>query len=123
MKRIHFLRILLIFFFLFAGANHFINPNFYFDQIPPYFNDKEFINYASGIIEIVLAFGLIFPRTRMLSSIGIILLMTAFIPTHWYVIEQKGCLPSAYCVPIWAAWLRLIILQPLFIYWAWVVRK
>lgn len=123
MKRKYFLRISLICFLLIAGTYHFINPNFYFDQIPPFFKNKELINYASGTIEILLALGLVIPKTRMLSSIGIILLMIAFIPTHWYVIEQKGCIPSAYCVPIWVAWLRLIILQPLLMIWAWAVRK
>lgn len=117
------LRILLIAFFLFAGSYHFINPSFYYDQIPPYFTNKELINYAAGTIEILLALGVWNKPTRHWASLGIVMLLAAFIPTHWYVIQQNGCIPTAYCVPIWIAWLRLLILQPLLMWWAWVVRK
>jgi len=118
------LRIFLIAFFLFAGSYHFINPSFYVDQIPPYFSDhQQFINYAAGFIEILLAIGVLIPKTRLLATKGIILLLLAFIPTHWYVIEQNGCIPTAYCVPLWLAWVRLLILQPLLMLWAWSVRK
>jgi len=102
---IKILRILLIAFFLFAGSYHFINPNFYIDQIPPYFSDyKQFINYAAGFVEILLAIGVLISKTRLLAIKGIILLLLAFIPTHWHVIEQNGCIPTAYCVPLWLAW-------------------
>ena len=118
------LRLLLIPFFLFAGSYHFINPSFYFDQIPPYFTGfKQQINYLAGILEILLAFGVAIPKTRFFAVLGIIFLMIAFIPTHWYVIKQDGCIPTAYCVPVWVAWFRLILLQPLLILWAWSVRK
>ncbi len=120
MKR--FFRILLIVFFLFAGSYHFINPNFYFDQIPPFFSNKIFINYIAGVLEIILAIGVAIKKTRRIASIGIIILLIAFIPTHWYVIQQNGCIPTAYCVPIWLAWVRLLVLQPLFIFWAWGVK-
>ena len=120
---IKILRLLLISFFLFAGSYHFINPSFYYDQIPSFFSNKEFINYTAGTIEIILAIGLLIKRTRLLAAIGIIILMLAFIPTHWLVVQKDGCIPTAYCVPLWLAWLRLIILQPLLILWAWSVRK
>jgi len=117
------LRLFLIGFFLFAGSYHFINPEFYFDQIPPYFSNTTFINYASGALEILLAIGVAIPKTRFWSVNGIILLLVAFIPTHWHVIQQNGCIPTAYCVPLWLAWARLLVLQPLLILWAWSVRK
>ena len=117
------LRILLIGFFLFAGSYHFINPHFYFDQIPDYFANKELINYAAGTIEIALALGVAFKKTRFWAAIGIVILLLAFVPTHWLVIQKDGCIPTAYCVPLWLAWARLLVLQPLLILWAWVVRK
>ncbi len=117
------LRILLIAFFLFAGSYHFINPSFYFDQIPDYFSNKLLINYTAGSIEILLAVGVAIKKTRFWAVIGILLLMLAFVPTHWLVIQKNGCIPTAYCVPLWLAWVRLLILQPLFMLWAWSVRK
>ncbi len=116
-------RILLIGFFLFAGSYHFINPSFYLDQIPPYFSNSSLINYVAGSLEILLAIGVAIPKTRYWAAIGIVVLLVAFVPTHWYVIEQDGCIPTAYCVPLWLAWARLLVLQPLFIFWAWSVKK
>ncbi len=121
MKRVS--KILFIGFFLFAGSYHFINPSFYVDQIPPYFSNTTFINYAAGILEIALAIGVAIPKTRYLAAISIILLLFAFVPTHWHVIEQNGCIPTAYCVPLWLAWVRLLFLQPLLMLWAWSNRK
>ena len=117
------LRISLIAFFLFAGSYHFINPAFYYDQIPSYFSNREFINYFAGSVEILLALGVAFKSTRFWAAIGIIVLMLALVPTHWLVIQKDGCIPTAYCVPLWIAWLRLIVLQPLLMLWAWSVRK
>ena len=119
---IPFLRFLLIGFFLFAGIYHFINPSFYFDQIPDYFSHKEFINYTAGTIEILLSLGMAIKKTRYWAAMGIILLLIAFVPTHWLVIQKGGCIPTAYCVPLWLAWVRLLILQPLLMLWAWFVR-
>ena len=120
---IKFLRITLIAFFIFAGSYHFINPEFYFDQIPSFFSNKEFVNYAAGVIEIILAIGVAINKTRFIAVVGILILMLTFIPTHWLVIQQDGCIPTAYCVPLWLAWVRLLILQPLLMLWAWSVRK
>lgn len=120
---IKWLRISLIGFFLFAGSYHFINPSFYFDQIPDYFSNKALINYTAGTVEIILALGLAIKKTRFWAAMGIILLLLAFIPTHWLVIQKDGCIPTAYCVPLWLAWARLLILQPLLILWAWYVRE
>ena len=117
------LRIFLIAFLFFAGSYHFINPSFYYDQIPPYFSNRELINYTAGTVEILLVIGVVFKRTRFWAAIGIIVLMLAFVPTHWFVIQKDGCIPTAYCVPLWIAWLRLIVLQPLLMLWAWSVRK
>jgi len=117
------LRILLVVFFLFAGSYHFINPSFYYDQIPPYFSNPTVINYSAGILEILLAIGIAIKKTRYWAAIGIVFLLVAFIPTHWHVIKQDGCIPTAYCVPLWLAWVRLLVLQPLLMLWAWYARK
>jgi uncharacterized membrane protein len=81
------------------------------------------INYTSGIFEIILAIGVAIPKTRLLAVKGIILMLIAFIPSHIYFITEGGCMSDSLCVPIWVAWVRLIIIHPLLIYWAWSVRK
>lgn len=114
---------LIVVFYLFAGINHFINPEFYLPLIPPFFPFPNTINILSGIIEILLAIGLALPRTRKIASHLIILMLLAFIPSHVYFIQIGSCINEGLCVPEWVGWLRLIIIHPLLIYWAWIVGK
>lgn len=120
---ISILRLVLIVFYAFAGAYHFIDPHFYSDLIPVYLPYHSFINYASGFFEIVLAIGVALPKTRLLAVKGIILLLVLFIPSHIYFIQVGSCVESAFCVAPWIAWLRLIVIHPLLMFWAWTVRK
>jgi uncharacterized membrane protein len=118
-----FLRIVLIGFYTFAGSYHFINPEFYLDLIPDYLPYHNFINYVSGTLEMILAIGVALPKTRVLAVKGIIFLLILFIPSHVYFIEVGSCVESAFCIAPWIAWIRLLIIHPLLIIWAWVVRK
>lgn len=120
---IKFLRIILVGFYVFAGSYHFINPEFYSDLIPDYLPFPSFINYASGTLEIILGIGVAFPKTRLLSAKGIILLLFLFIPSHVDFILKGSCVESAFCVSPWIAWIRLLIVHPVLMYWAWAVRK
>lgn len=108
-------------FYLFAGINHFINPAFYYPLIPPYFGHEESINILSGLAEIACAALLLYPPTKKWACYGIILLLLAFVPAHIYMLKTGICL-GASCAPEWALWLRLILLQPMLILWAWKNR-
>lgn len=109
---------LLVGFYLFAGSLHFVMPAFYLALIPPYFPYPEAINYASGAAEILLALLVAWPNTRALGAWGLVVLLLAFLPAHWYVIEQGGCTASL-CVPAWVAHLRMWAVHPLLLYWAY----
>lgn len=110
-------------FYLFAGANHFISPEFYDGLIPPYIPNHHFVNLLSGAIEIGLAIGLVIPKTRKISAILIIAMLVAFIPSHVYFIQIGGCIADGLCAPLWVGWMRLIVIHPLLIWWAWSARK
>jgi len=118
-----FLRYLLIGFYLFAGSYHFVNPDFYYGLIPDYLPYPKLINYASGVLEILLALGVIFPKTRLFAAKGIILLLLLFVPSHIYFIQVGSCIENGLCVPEWLGWLRLVVIHPLLMLWAWVIRK
>ncbi|WP_339624770.1 hypothetical protein [uncultured Winogradskyella sp.] len=120
---ITFLRLLLIVFYAFAGSYHFINPEFYADLIPDYLPYHNVINYASGLLEISLALGVALPKTRFLAVKGIIVLLILFVPSHVYFIQIGSCVESAFCVAPWVAWVRLLIVHPLLIFWAWTIKK
>ena len=121
MKR--FSQYLQVAFYLFAGSYHFINPDFYAGLIPDYLPFHDFINLASGVIEIILGLGLLFPATKKLASYSIIAMLIAFIPSHVYFIQIGGCIEGGLCTTMWVAWIRLIIVHPLLILWAWSARK
>jgi uncharacterized membrane protein len=110
--KISFKRLLLylaIAFYFGAGLNHFANPEFYLPLIPPGFGNKEWINIAAGIAEIIAALGLMIPVTRRWAAYGLILLLIAFIPSHIYFIQIGTCVSGSLCVDEWIAWARLVL--------------
>lgn len=113
----------LIFFYFLAGVNHFVMPEFYFPLIPPSFRFVSTINWISGVLEIFFALGLCFSATRRFAAIGIVLLLIAFLPSHIYFIQIGACASDSLCVPGWVAWLRLVVIHPLLIYWAFLFTK
>ena len=109
-------------FYIIAGVNHFINPEGYEKIIPPFFPAIEIINILSGIVEILLGILVFIPTTRKAACYGIIVMLIAFIPAHVYMIKTGFC-AGEFCLPGWALWLRLLVLQPLLIFWAWKNSK
>jgi uncharacterized membrane protein len=110
-------------FFIVAGINHFIQPDFYFPLIPDYLPWPKFINLASGILEVFLGLGILLPSSRKVSAAGILVLMVLFIPSHVYFIQIGSCVEDGLCVPEWMAWVRLVLIQPLLIVWTLYVSK
>jgi uncharacterized membrane protein len=113
---------LMIIFYLLAGLNHFRSPANYLAIIPGYLGNASYINVAAGISEILLAILLLISLTRRIAAYGIILMLLAFIPTHVYMLQYHICIGD-YCPPVWMLWFRLVILQPLLIWWAWSIRN
>lgn len=118
-----FFKYLLGIFFIFAGRNHFANPEFYYPLIPDYLPYPEFINSASGFIEILLGLGLMFKKYSKVAAWGIIVLLLIFIPSHIYFIQLGSCIENGLCVPEWVAWLRLVLIHPLLLYWGYVFTQ
>ena len=105
--------------YLLAGVNHFRVPESYIRIIPPYIPLPKLMNLLAGIFEILFGFLLIFKRSRILAAWGIILMLIAFLPVHIdMVIHAPFQLGSLHVTPL-VAWVRLVVLQPLLILWAW----
>jgi uncharacterized membrane protein len=115
--------LLLVVFYVAGGVNHFVHPEAYLPIIPPYLPYPGLINFASGLLELILGTMLVFSKTRQLAAYGIVILLLLFIPTHIYMIQKGGCMSEAICIPSWVAWIRLFPLQLLLIGWAWWHRK
>jgi uncharacterized membrane protein len=103
-------------FFLSAGANHFVNPEFYLRIIPPYLPAHDAINAISGASEMIIGAMFAFPQTRRLAGYLAIALLIAVFPANIYLFQHQELFPG---VPPIAHALRLP-LQALFIAWAYV---
>jgi uncharacterized membrane protein len=114
----------MVIFYLYAGYYHFVNPYFYYSIIPPYLSAWEkSINLTAGFIEIGLALLLIPDSTRRFAALGIIVMLLAFIPSHIYFFEKGNFKLGDFTVTPMIAWIRLVIIHPVLIIWAWWVSK
>ena len=77
-------------FYIVAGINHFINPDWFVRIVPPILPFKAALVYVSGVFEIVLGSLLIFPKTRFIAGWGLILLLLAVYPANIYVALSNG---------------------------------
>ena len=110
-------------FYVLAGINHFVNPQFYYPLIPDYLPYHHSINISSGLIEIILGVGVFSTKMRSLCAGVLILMLIAFIPSHIYFIQLGSCIADGLCVHPFIGWARLIVIHPLLIYWAYQVGK
>ena len=111
-------------FYIFGGYNHFVNQAFYLPLIPPYLSTwATEINLLAGIMEIALGLLLIPKYTRKYAGWGIILMLIAFIPSHIYFIQKGTFTLGSITMSPAISWIRLLVLQPLLIIWAWQISK
>jgi len=82
--------IIMSLFYIMAGTNHFISPDWYVRIVPPILPFKTAIVYISGILEIILGSLLIFPKTRFIAGWGLIILLVAVYPANIYVALTNG---------------------------------
>lgn len=106
-------------FYILAGTSHFIITDFYLTVMPPYIPYHKLMVYASGLVEILLGFGLMSSKTRRLSAWGIIALLIAVFPAniHAYVNDI-----DVFGLPRWVILLRLPF-QGVLIYWAYIYTR
>jgi len=86
--------------------------------VPPYIPWPRTAVLVSGVFELLGAAGLLWPRTRRMAGIGLILLTIAVTPAHIYMLQQ----PELFPVPLWALWLRLPVQVALIALIAWCTR-
>lgn len=108
-------------FLVFFGLSHFYKQDELILMLPSFIPFPEFVVYVTGIIEIVLAVGLIFPPTRRISGILIAIYFIAVLPANIYkavnMVEISGTLSNHTM-----SWVR-IFFQPIFIVWALYCSK
>ncbi len=101
-----------------VGVLHFVRPEAFVAIMPKVLPAHLLLVYVSGFFEVAGSIGLLIPRTRRLASYGLMMLLVAVFPANINVAVNHIQIPGLPAQPDWAAWGRLL-LQPLFIYWAW----
>ncbi len=113
------LRTLMIIILLIAGIFHFIYPGLFLIAMPPYIPYHQPIVYFTGIVEIVLAIGLMVKKYRSLSSRILALYFVAIIPAHIHVsLNQIKMFGISSPILLWGR----TAFQSVFIYWAWKLK-
>jgi uncharacterized membrane protein len=100
----------------FAGVMHFASPQFFNDIVPPWLPPSEaFWTYASGVVELVVAYLLLRPSTRRIGALATIVLLIGVYPANLYMawdwrdkpfsdqVVSYGRLPFQF-IFIWVAW-------------------
>lgn len=106
--------------FIGAGANHFINPNFYIRMMPAYLPWHAELVAISGVAEAVLGAMLLVPRFQVLAAWGLIALLIAVFPAN---VNMALNAEQFSTVSPTALWIRLPV-QALLIAWAyWYTRR
>jgi uncharacterized membrane protein len=106
-------------FYILAGANHFLSPNFYIDIMPPYLPYHLKLIYISGVCEIVIGLLLIPKTTRRVAAWLLIALLIAVFPANIQMTINycKESNPG-----LWLSIVRLPI-QIILIWWAWIYTR
>ncbi len=124
MSLYNIIKYLFIIFYLIAGINHFVQPQIYYPLIPKYLsNHAIWINILAGIAEMMVAILMIRTQTAKISSGLAIAMLLAFIPSHIFFIQAGNLAIGNFTITPFIAWIRLIIIHPLLIYWAWWLGK
>jgi uncharacterized membrane protein len=111
--------VVMIIFYIIAGANHFINPAFYESIMPTYLPYHLPLIYLSGLCEIVFGILLIPDSTRRIAARLIIILLIAIFPAN---IQMAFNYKNENNPDLWIALVRLPI-QILLIFWAWIFTR
>jgi uncharacterized membrane protein len=104
-----------------AGVLHFLAPAAYVQIVPPVLPAPLVLVYLSGLAEVAVGIGLLYPPTRQLAAWGTILLLLAVFPANVYMATSGVAVESAAVDADPSAvvrWLRLP-LQGVLVGWAW----
>ena len=79
---------LMFLFYVIIGYDHFVNPEYYLNIVPPYLNFQYELVLISGFFEILLGIGLL-TKYRKQSAVAIILLLIAVFPANIFLIQSE----------------------------------
>ena len=106
-------------FFINVGVDHFVNPDFYLDIMPPAFPLHAEAVYISGFFEVLGGISVLVPRLRKIAGWSLLALLVAVYPANIYMALNPEIFPD---IPVTLLYIRLAF-QFLFFYWAYIVTR
>ena len=86
MKKIKNISIIIMsFFYIYVGIQHFIDPSWFVQIMPPYLPFHYEAVYISGFFEIIFGILILVPKTRYVASWGLILILISVYRANIYL--------------------------------------
>lgn len=104
--------------FILIGCMHLIRPRQLTYMIAGWLPYAMQLVILSGILEIVLGTGLLFPATKRYAAWGLIILLLLMFPANIYVAVKQLPPPGGLPAKAWYTWSRLAF-QPVYMMWVW----
>jgi uncharacterized membrane protein len=98
---------LMAYFYIKIGLDHFINPAYYMNIMPPYLPFHIELVYISGAFEVIFGSMLLFSNTRFYAAWGLIFLLIAVYPANIYLAFNKEPQQAIEISHFLASWIRL----------------
>ena len=102
--------------YLIAGITHFTHTRFFEYAVPKVLVYRRFIALASGVMEILIAIGLVYTPTRSHTAAFLMFFLVAIYPAN---IVQINFYSKKYSWPKWILWAIRLPMQIGLIYWAY----
>ena len=100
----------LVIMFLFTGVSHFTSMKYDFAaMIPPPLPNELWVIYATGVLEIAGAIGLLIPRTRKLAGVCLAMYLVAVFPANVYAALNEVPLRGEAPAPLWVRTLMQLL--------------
>jgi len=106
-------------FFFYAGILHFVQDDSFAAIVPPLLPFPKLIVWVTGVMELVLAVGLVLPKYRKMSGFWLAPYLLAVLPANIYMAMNNIPLGDMAASPT-ALWVRVALQFPLIalILWA-----
>jgi uncharacterized membrane protein len=102
-------------FYIVAGANHFLSPDFYLSMMPPWLPAHAELVWISGVCEILGGIGVLVPSTRSRAGWALVALLIAIFPANVHMALNPELFPEISRAALYGR----LPFQALFIAWAW----
>ena len=104
--------------FCLIGLSHLTKPELLTYMVEGLLPHPRLVVYGTGLLEIILGLGLLYPPTQRACTWGLLVLLVAVFPANLNVALNQLPPPGGLPAKPWYVWSRLAF-QPLYMAWIW----